>query len=103
MSAGVDHEAAYRTDLTRLCERLAERLRCAGAEHPCVAAVALAVRGLAGLTVEEFALMTGVSGWRIDEIERGDSSWSDLPPGLLQRVACVELEIDLARVLGHPP
>lgn len=74
-----DPPPTWSTDLDLLRGRLAERLRSGGAIHPDVAAAALAARGTQGLTVEEWALMTGVEGWRIDDVERGDVAWPDVP------------------------
>jgi hypothetical protein len=79
----------WATDLDALRRRLAERLRRSGASHPDVAAAALAARGDVGLTVEEWALMTGVEGWAIDEVERGDVAWGDVPPPLREHLGAV--------------
>lgn len=86
------------TDLDRLCERLAERLALEGATHPDVAAVALVVRGVTGLEVEEFALMTAVPAGELLAGESGELAWNELPPEVRDRAVSCE-RLDLSRAL----
>jgi transcriptional regulator with XRE-family HTH domain len=69
-----------------LFERLAERLRQAGANHPDAAAVALVARGDSGLDQAEFAQEIGCAVSRLIAIERGEveieSALSELADGL---------------------
>ncbi len=65
-------EAPWSTDLPGLCERLAQRLRRRGVEHPDVAAVALVVRGTRGETVAELAAVLGVAPRVVDAVEAGE-------------------------------
>ncbi|MCX7620497.1 MAG: hypothetical protein N2037_06590 [Acidimicrobiales bacterium] len=65
-------EPPWPTDLPGLCERLAQRLRKVGVEHPDVAAVALVVRGIRGETVEEFAATLGIDAPVVEAVEAGE-------------------------------
>jgi hypothetical protein len=65
-------EPPWPTDLPGLCERLAERLRRRGLEHPDVAAVALVARGARGETIDEFASALGVDPAVVDAVEAGE-------------------------------
>ena len=82
-SSACRSSTGWTTDLDALRGRLAERLRQRGARHPDVAAAALAARGSRGVTVEEWSLMTGIEGWRIDDVERGDVAADAVPPEVL--------------------
>lgn len=97
MMPTVSPTSMWSTDLTRLCERLAERLRTEGARHPTSAAVALAVRGARGRTQEEYAADLGLAPAALDAVERGQVRWAEVPAALMR--AAVRTEgLDLARL-----
>ena len=66
-------------DLTGLCEKVAERLRQQGSEHPVAAAAALAARGLSGLDPDDFADQVGLPAADIVSAESGQTPFGDLP------------------------
>ncbi len=75
-------ESSWSTDLTRLCERLAERLHAEGAEHPVEAAVALTARGHRGVGPDEFCEQIGVEPGALQAVEAGGVAWASFPPAL---------------------
>jgi hypothetical protein len=83
----------WSTDLTKLCERLAERLRAEGAPHPEPAAVALAVRGASGEDRHDFAIRLCLTDEALAHIERGEVSLDGWPLALIEEattVGCLE-------------
>ena len=87
----------WSSDLNFLCERLAERLDEDGATHSDAAAITIAVRGLQGLSAEEFAADIGIERAELSRIETGQVAWADLPPVILGRAAA-EPRLDLDRL-----
>lgn len=88
----------WSTDLTMLCERLAERLRAEGYPYPVAAAVALAVRGRQGVDAATFA---GELGIELDVLHRVESGLVSLRefPGALLLLADHTDGLDLDRLL----
>jgi hypothetical protein len=83
----------WSTDLTKLCERLAERLRAEGARHPEPAAVALAVRGASGEDRHDFATRLRLTDEELADIEHGEVSLELWPISLIDEattVGCLE-------------
>jgi len=70
---------ATERDLTPLCQRLAMRYAAEGRAHPLVAAVAVAVRGRAGLGPDAFAAELGVALSMVEAAERGELPAEHLP------------------------
>ena len=100
-----DAPMSHRTwsaDLTLCCERLAQRLHRAGAPHPLEAAVALAVRGVRGLSVEGFAVELGLDPDHLRTIEDGQLAFPDLPPSLLDAARHTQ-GLDLDRLASKRP
>jgi hypothetical protein len=89
-----DHRHRWPTDLTRVCERLALRLRDSGAPHPVAAAVVLAARGHQGVDQATFADRHDLPVATVERAERGEIPWEDLPDiigDLLEALPSVEL------------
>jgi len=101
MMGVVTPTGAWSTDLTRLCERLAERLAADGARYPVDAAVALAVRGRAGVDRRSFADDLGLDPDELGRMERGEVPFERFPPAIRLR-AQAEPRLDLGR-LGVDP
>jgi hypothetical protein len=93
---------AWTTDLTRLCERLAERLAAEGARYPEAGAVALAVRGRAGVDRPTFADDLGLDPDELRRVERGEVPFDEFPAAIRQR-AHREPRLDLRRLGVWPP
>lgn len=86
--------APWPSDLTRVCERLAQHLDRSGATHPVAAAVALAARGHHGLDVDDFARGLGLSADAVGRAEAGGIAWEDLPDiigDLLESIPSIDL------------
>ena len=77
MSSTTAPTACWPSDLTRVCERLAQHLDRSGATHPVAAAVTLAARGHQGLDVAEFADVLGLPVDAIRRAEAGNIAWED--------------------------
>jgi hypothetical protein len=75
--------AAWRPDLDRLRDRLADELRRRDAPWPELGAAALVARGLAGADLEHWSRATGVGEEVVADVERGCRAAGDIPPGLL--------------------
>jgi hypothetical protein len=88
------------TDVTRLCERLAERLAGQGAPFPVAGAVALAVRGGAGVDRTHFAAELGLDPAELARAERGELPFEQLPE-VIRLMATTDARLDLDRLLGH--
>lgn len=79
MSPDASATPSWPSDLTRVCERLAQQLHRRGATHPVAAAVALAARGHLGLAVDEFADTVDLPIDTVQRAEAGDIAWEHLP------------------------
>lgn len=79
MSSDASATPSWPSDLTRVCERIADRLHRSGATHPVAAAVALAARGHLGLDIDGFARAVGLGVDTVRSAEAGDIAWEDLP------------------------
>jgi hypothetical protein len=90
----------WATDVTRLCERLAERLAREGAPFPGAGAVALAVRGGAGVDRSTFAAQLGLDPHELALAENGALPYEQLPEAIRQ-LASSESRLDLDRLLGR--
>ena len=97
MMQSMAEHTTWVTDLTGLCERLAQRLAEAGAEHPSAGAVALAVRGTEGVDRPTFADWLGISHDELDRAEHGDVPFQQLPEPIRLR-AQQEARLDLLRL-----
>lgn len=71
------------SDLTRLVERLAARLRADGVRHPVAAALALACRGRTGLDIAPFAASVGLDPDVVAACEAGEVAFGELPAALV--------------------
>jgi hypothetical protein len=80
----------WSSDLTMLCERLAERLRAEGATYPGAGAVALTARGVSGEDRDSFCRRLGLGGDELRHIERGEVPIREWPAPL--RVRAAELD-----------
>ena len=96
-------------DVTRLVERLADRLARSGASHPVAAAVAMACRGNTGRDLDSFARWVGVSRSQVAACEAGDVAFGDLPDEVvahhagLDLLALADLDADYTvRPRGNP-
>jgi hypothetical protein len=89
--------APWVTDLTGLCQRIAQRLADDGARHPSAAAVTLAVRGAEGVDRHTFAHGLGLDPDLLRSAERGELSFAELPEPIRTR-ARAEPRIDLPRL-----
>ncbi len=91
-------------DLTRLCERIAERCRADGVPHPVAAALSLAVRGVAGVDPERWSEMVGLPLELVESCEMGRVPFGDLPPEIGDAADEAGLDLlalaDLARAWG---
>lgn len=67
------------SDLTRVCERLADQLARRGAAHPVAAAVALCARGQVALDQQQFAHRFDMPLDIVVAAETGDIAWENLP------------------------
>ena len=90
-----ERPSMWSVDRTKLCERLAERLRAEGARHPGDAAVALAVRGARREDRQHFALRLGVAEQLVADVECGRVPASAWPATLVALAA--------SDGLGEPP
>ena len=75
----VAHPSLWPADLTRVCERLAQRFAIDGAAHPVAAAVVVAARGHRAQTPEEFATEHQLPLEALSRAEAGETPWEDLP------------------------
>ena len=94
MSPDASATPSWPSDLTRVCERIADRLHRSGAIHPVAAAVALAARGHCGIGVDEFARTVGLSVDTVRSAEAGDIAWEELPDvlgSLVESIPSVDL------------
>ncbi len=66
------------SDLTRVCERLADQLDRRGAAHPVAAAVALCARGQVALDQQQFAHRFDMPLDTVVAAEAGDVAWENL-------------------------
>ena len=80
----------YRFDVGRLLSAVADDLRRAGAGWPEVGALALCVRGLAGLDRPAFALQVGVPAAHLARVEDGHVPGTSVPEGLRRRAPLVD-------------
>ena len=93
-------------DVTRLVERLADRLARRGAPHPVAAAVAMACRGNTGRDLASFAAWLDVPRSLVVACEEGDVAFADLPDALLAHhdgidlLALADLDLDYAARAG---
>jgi hypothetical protein len=90
-------DAPWVTDLTGLCERIATRLADAGARHPSVGAVALAVRGREGVDRHTFAGWLGLDHDQVHAAEQGELAFDELPEPIRSRAES-EPRLDLPRL-----
>lgn len=94
MTTVASSSAVWPSDLTRVCERLASRFACEGAEHPVAASVVLAARGHSGLDASEFAERHRLKLDALRRAEAGEVPWEDLPDiigELLEAVPAIDL------------
>ena len=93
----------YRTDVTRLTERIAIRLSSEGAEHPVAAAVTIAVRGMLRMEPVDYAARLGLVPADLRALEVGTVALADLPTPLWRLVHDCGMEpvmlVDLDRQL----
>jgi hypothetical protein len=82
MSTTSSRAPCWPSDLTRVCERLAQHLDRSGASHPVAAAVSLAARGHHGLDLAEFASELGLPPDALRRAEAGVSAWEELPDNI---------------------
>ena len=78
-------------DVTRLVERLADRLAGSGARHPVAAAVAIACRGNSGRDQDAFARWVGVPSALVAACEAGRVAFGELPDDLVAHHAGLDL------------
>jgi hypothetical protein len=69
-----------RIDPTLTIERLARRLRRAGAAHPVAGAVAQAARGASCLSLPQFSVLMDVSRQSVAMAEQGEVPFGELAP-----------------------
>ena len=82
----LERRSEWSWDLTKLRERLAERLRAQGAPHPDAGAAALAARGATGAHRCDFAEALGLDEEALLSIERGEVAVEDWPAALRREV-----------------
>lgn len=99
MSTTMMRSEGWATDVTRLCERLAERLAAEGAPFPVAGAVALAVRGEAGVDRVTFADELGIDPQELEHIEGGTVPFDQLPE-VIRLMAATNSRLDLDHLLG---
>jgi hypothetical protein len=78
-------------DVTRLLERLADRLARAGAGHPVAAAVAMACRGDTGRDIDSFAAWAGLPRAVVAACEAGEVEFGDLPDEIVEHHGGIDL------------
>jgi len=74
-------------------ERLSLRFAAQGFLHPRVAAVAITMRGIAGVELSVYAERVGVSVDVLRRIEAGELAAPDVPSALLAQPTCLGLRI----------
>lgn len=94
------------SDLTRVCERLADQLARQGAAHPVAAAIVLCARGQVTLDQQQFANKFDLPLETVVAAEAGDVAWKNLPDiigELLQLAPSIDLLAlaDLNDQLSH--
>jgi hypothetical protein len=87
------------TDVTRFCQRLAERLAADHYEHPHAAALALAVRGRRGVTSDVMAGDLGIPLDLLEGVEAGQVPFDDLPAELVDAASALD-GLELGRLLA---
>ena len=80
-------------DPTIVIERMAGRLRAAGAPHPVSGAAAVAARGHARMGQDEFAEQAGLLVSVVERAERGDTPFGELPRRIGSGVAATGADI----------
>jgi hypothetical protein len=94
-------------DPTRTVERLAERLRAAGASHPVAGAVSLAARGHARLDVGAWADLVELPATDVAAAEAGSVPFGELPGPIGRRADAIGLDLlslaDLERTWRSVP
>lgn len=80
-------------DPTAVIERMAGRLRAAGAPHPVSGAAAVAARGHARMGQDEFAQQEGLSVSIVERAERGDTAFGQLPGIIASGVAATGADL----------
>jgi hypothetical protein len=82
-----------RIDPTLTIERLARRLRRAGAVHPVAGAVAQAARGASCLSLPRFSALMDLSPRSVGMAERGEVPFGELAPCVGRAASCAGADL----------
>ena len=102
----VEQAPLWPSDITALCERIANRKARDGARHPVAAALAYCARAHSRMSPTAFAGTVGLHQADVEALEAGDVAWEDIPdrvseiaarPGL-DFLALADLNDHFARV-----
>ena len=75
----VENAPLWPSDITPLCERIANRKARAGATHPVAAALAYCARAHTRMSPAAFAATVGLRQADVEALEAGDVAWEDVP------------------------